>query len=378
MAIGNALAHQHLVKEKSELEKYLHQARDGYTEMVGKSASIERLRDRIELAAASPLDILITGESGTGKELVARAIHRTGRRKSGKFIPVDCGSLADSLAEAELFGFRKGAFTGAVENREGLIEAANGGILFLDEISNLPFHLQAKLLRVLPEREVRRLGETMPHKIDIQVVAATNKDLLEEVRNGQFRSDLYYRLKGFEIRVPPLRERPEDIPLLIEWFLEKIAELEQGSSRRFLPEALELMTQYTYPGNVRELRNIVSGSYYSTAKTSIGIDDLPPEVRCEDSMMFGSESNAAKNLYREILEGRGNFDNLVKQPFLRRHFGTSLVMAVIQMALKDSGGKYRDAFSLLRVPETRYSVTMQFLKRNKCYLDFRPFRRRRR
>ena len=162
IAIDNALAHQKLVKEKSELEQYLHHARDEYREIVGKSAVMEQLRDRIGLAAASPLDILITGESGTGKELVAEAIRRTGRRKSGKFIPVDCGSLSDSLAEAELFGYRKGAFTGATENRQGLLEAAQGGIIFLDEISNLPFRLQAKLLRVLQEREVRRIGETLP------------------------------------------------------------------------------------------------------------------------------------------------------------------------------------------------------------------------
>lgn len=375
MAIDNALTHQHMVKEKNELEKYLHQARDSYREIVGKSSFMELLRDRIGLAAASPLDILIAGESGTGKELVARAIYRTGRRKTGKFVSVDCGSLADSLAEAELFGFRKGTFTGAVESRDGLIEAADGGILFLDEIANLPLRLQAKLLRVLQEREVRPLGETTPHKIDIQVVAATNKDLLTEVRNGQFRDDLYYRLKAFEIRIPPLRERAEDIPLLIEWFLDKTAE--PGRVRRFSSEALALLSRYTYPGNVRELKNIVAGSYYSTVAREIGIDDLPPEVRRSDSAIADPQLSAARSLYREILEAKGSFADLVQQPFLRRQYGSSLVKAVVGMALGDSGGKYRDAFVLLRIPETHYASTMQFLKRHKCYLDYRPFRRRR-
>jgi DNA-binding NtrC family response regulator len=141
---------------------------------------------------------------------------------------------------------------------------------------------------------------------------------------------------------------------------------------------LELLTKYAYPGNVRELKNIVVGSYYSTAKTLIGISDLPPEVRCEDSVKSDSESSAAEHIYREILDGRGDFENLVKQPFRQRRFGSSLVRSLIQMALEDSGGKYRDALSLLRVPDTRYSVTLQFLKRNKCYVDFRPYRLKRR
>ncbi len=378
MAIDSALAHQRLVQEKTELEKYLHQARgEEYAEIVGRCASVELLRDRIGLAAASPADILITGESGTGKELVARAIHRTGRRKNGKFVAVDCGSLSDTLAEAELFGFRKGAFTGAAENRQGLLEAAHGGILFLDELSNLPFHIQAKFLRVLQEREVRRLGETIPRKIDIQVIAATNKDLLEEMRNEKFRMDLYYRLKEIEIRVPPLRERSGDIPLLIEWFLSQLADREGGRSKRFLSEALELLKGYSYPGNIRELRNIVVSSYYSTAKTSLGIDDLPPEVRRGKAVPVGPELIAAAGIYREILEGRGNFESLVQEPFLQHQFGSSFVRAIIQRALEDSGGIYLQAFLLLRIPESRYSVTMQFLKRNNCYLDFRPFRRNR-
>ncbi len=378
MAIDNALAHQQLMQEKNELQKYLHQARDEYAEIVGHSAPVELLRDKIGLAAISPVDILITGESGTGKELVARAIHRTGLRKMDKFIAVDCGSLSDNLAEAELFGYRKGAFTGAAENRQGLLEAANGGILFLDELSNFPFHIQSKLLRVLQEREVRRLGETSPRKIDIQVIAATNKDLFEEIRCGRFRSDLFYRLKTVEIRVPPLRDRPDDIPLLIQWFLYQAIEQSGGVPKNFSPDALNLLKRYSYPGNIRELRNIVLGTYYSTAKTNLGPDDLPPEVRRGNIIADGPELSAARGIYLEILEGRGSFESLIHEPFAQHLFGSSLVRAVIQQALEDSGGRYRQAFNLLRVPESRYSLTMQFLKRNNCYLDYRPFRRKRR
>jgi Nif-specific regulatory protein len=377
ISIENALAHQQVAREKSELEQYLHNARDGYMEIVGKSAAIEALRDRIGLAATSPLDILIVGESGTGKELVARAIHRTGRRKAGEFIAVDCGSLSDSLAEAELFGYRKGSFTGAGENRKGLLEAAHGGILFLDELSNLSFRLQPKLLRVLQEREVRRIGETITRSIDVQVIAATNKDLLEEIRDEKFRRDLYYRLKSMEIRVPPLRDRSEDIPLLIEWYMEKIAQSGGGRFKKFSPEAKEILKGYHYPGNVRELEKIVESSYYSAKGILIGIQDLPSEVHHMNVSEFDAESRAADRLYNQIIEGQGNFEELVRKPFAERQFGASLVQGVVKRALKDSEGKYRDAFSRLRIPDRRYSVTLQFLKRNNCYVDFRPFRRSR-
>ena len=375
IAIDNSIAQQKLFHEKVELERYLHQVREEYAEIVGESMAVEALRDRIAVVAASPLDVLIVGESGTGKELVAQAIHRTCRRSSGKFIPIDCGSLSDTLAEAELFGCRKGAFTGAVENRQGLLEAANGGILFLDEISNLPFQLQAKFLRVLEEREVRRVGDTVTRKIDIQVIAATNRDLLVEIEAGRFRKDLYYRLKKMEIRVPPLRERLGDIPLLAQCFLRKTADNEAGRLKGFSSQAMALLQAYSYPGNIRELLNVVSGSYYSTAGTVIDIENLPPEVRQDYDATPGTESGMAERLYHEILDGKGLFEDRIKAPLLKHQFSASVVRGVIQRALKDSGGRYRDAFRRLGIPDRSYAVTMQFLKRHRCYLDFRPFRR---
>ena len=378
IAIDNALANQRLAKEKAALENYVHQAREGYEEIVGESAPIELLRDRIGLAAYSPLNILIIGESGVGKELVAKAIHRTGRRKDGKFVAVDCGALADGLAEADLFGFRKGTFTGAAENRQGLIEAADGGVLFLDEIANMPMRLQAKLLRVIEEREVRRLGETAPRKVDFQLIAATNRDLLEEVRDRSFRDDLYYRLSAFDIRVPPLRERIADIPLLVSSFLDGVGEPGHATSKSFSPEAQRVLASYPYPGNVRELKNIVVRSFYSAHKAIIGIEDLPPEVRGGVVPAYSTELSMADRIYHEILEKRGDFDSLVKGPFYQHQFGSHVVRSVIEAALKDSAGRYRDAFGLLRIPQSRYSAILQFLKHHKCYLDFRPFRRQNR
>lgn len=375
MAIDNALVHQQVVKEKSELEQYLHCARDGYEEIVGKSLVIEQLRDRIGFAAASPLDILITGESGTGKELVAEAIYRTGRRKSGKLIPVDCGSLSDSLAEAELFGYRKGAFTGAIENRQGLLEAAQGGTVFLDEIANLPFRLQAKFLRVLQEREVRRIGETTPRKIDLQVIAATNKDLFDEINKGNFRSDLYYRLKMMEIRVPALRNRPDDIPLLIEFFLQELARAE-GRNKKLSMNARKVLQEYRYPGNIRELKNIIAEAYYSAKGLIIDLSELPEGISRPRNFEYNAENELGDRLYNEIIGGRGDFEDIVRLPFCSRQFGAPVVRKVIERALLQTKGRYREAFSLLKIPEKRYSVCIQFLKRNKCYIDFRPFRKK--
>ena len=350
------------------------QAPDPFPEIIGSSPAIRLLKDQINRIASAPIDVLITGESGSGKELVARAISSGGGKPSGKFIPVDCGALSDGVAEAELFGCRRGAFTGATEDRAGLLEAASGGVLFLDEISNMPMRIQVKLLRALQEREVRRVGETLPRKIEIRVVAATNKDLPEEIQSGRFCGDLYYRLKSVEIHAPPLRERAEDIPILIENFLQGILDQGKGEPRHFSPEAMEFLRHYPYPGNIRELKNIVASAYYSSSGFVIEAGALPVEVRVRNTAEMALDS-AADNLYRRILEGEGGFDDLVKKPYLARCLDASVVRGVIHRTLLDSSGIYRDALARLRIPKNRYSATIQFLKRHRCYLEFLPFRR---
>ena len=377
IAIENARAHRQLVEEKSELEEHLRRSREEYAEFLGRSGVIEKLRGRIALVAASPMDVLISGESGTGKELVARALHRTGRRSGAAFIPLDCGSLSDTLVESELFGYRKGAFTGALENRVGLLEAGNGGVVFLDEISNLSLGLQGKLLRVLQEREVRRLGETITRKIDVQVFAATNRELPEAVRRGRFRKDLYYRLNAMEILLPPLRERTEDIPLLLQWFLNRTAEAEGGRVKVFSREASALLSQYAYPGNVRQLKNIVLSSYYLAPGRIIEMDHVPAEVRDghQDPAAVLQAEGGSQQLYRQILQGEGTFDDLVKKPFLERRINSGMVRKILHRALTETGGRYRDAFRLLKVRDRDYSVAMAFLKRQGCYLNFRPYRK---
>jgi two-component system, NtrC family, response regulator AtoC len=219
--------------------------------------------------------VLITGESGTGKELVARAIHFRGSFAKRPFVAVDCGSLVPTLIESELFGYERGAFTGAVKSRTGLFQSANGGTIFLDEIGELPQEMQAKLLRVLQEKEVRPVGSNQKVKVDVRVIAATNRDLEAEYRNGTFRKDLYFRLNVVTVRLPSLRERRSDIPMLGHWFLERYA---RGSSIQITTAAMKSLLQYDWPGNVRELENCIERAVALGDGRTIDFNDLPPAI----------------------------------------------------------------------------------------------------
>jgi transcriptional regulator with GAF, ATPase, and Fis domain len=238
----------------------------GFGSLVGTSPAMQRLYATLERVAASDIDVLINGESGTGKELVATEIVQRSARANGPLVVVDCGSISPALIESELFGHVRGAFTGADRDREGAFEAADGGTVFLDEIGELPLELQPKLLRVLEQREVRRVGTSRAKRVDVRVIAATHRELEREVNRGRFRDDLFYRLAKVSVRVPPLRDRLEDLPALVEAFLSAFGRRDGG--RLFSPEVLEEMRRHDWPGNVRELRNYV--------ERSIVLDDAPP------------------------------------------------------------------------------------------------------
>ncbi len=374
LAIENALVHEQLLSEKLELQE-TRNLESEYPEIVGRSEAVKHLLQQVSLAASSPMDILITGESGTGKELIARALHQTGRRAAQPFVAVDCGSLSESIAESEFFGYRRGAFTGAFENRMGLLEAAEGGVVFLDEVGNLTGGLQGKLLRVLQEREIRRLGETRSRKLNVQVLAATNRNLRIAAKKGEFRQDLFYRLNAIEIWVPPLRERSEDIPLLIEHFSRQVARTEQGQAKRFSKEALELLCRYPYPGNIRELENAVRRSYYFCSGSMMKSALLPDEIK---EVSSGTDESPRLRdpawMYRRLVRREGTFEEIVKEPFLKREIDSSCVRETIRIALKEAKGRYRGAFKLIGVADADYSRTLVFLKRHGCYLDFREFR----
>ncbi|MBO8164366.1 MAG: sigma-54-dependent Fis family transcriptional regulator [Brevibacillus sp.] len=247
-----------------------------YAGLIGKSQPMQRLFQLIERLKRINSNILITGESGTGKELVARAIHFQGERQSQPFAVINCAAIPENLLESELFGYEKGAFSGAYQRKEGLLMSTHGGTLFLDEIGEMPLSLQAKILRVIEDRHVTPLGSVHPREVDIRFIAATNRNLLEEVRKGTFREDLYYRLNVIPLHVPPLRERREDIPLLIEHFLSLYAANMNKPPKTMDVEVKKLLYAYSYPGNVRELANIVEYAVVMSLSERITMEDLPP------------------------------------------------------------------------------------------------------
>ncbi|MDE3068582.1 MAG: sigma-54-dependent Fis family transcriptional regulator [Verrucomicrobiota bacterium] len=247
-------------------------------QILGQSQAMQRVLENLARIAETDFDVLILGETGTGKELAARAIHQRSRRRAGPFVPVDCGAIPDQLMESEFFGHERGAFTGAAARSLGLLEFANHGTFFLDEISQLPVRLQAKLLRVLQERRIRRVGGTREIDLDVRIVAASSMDLEEEVRKERFRPDLYHRINVARLELPPLRARIGDIPLLANSFVDTYArELGRGPVR-VSPEAMEVLTGYAWPGNVRELQNTVKRVLALTREATISPDDLPEEI----------------------------------------------------------------------------------------------------
>ncbi len=251
---------------------------DSFHNLVGRSPPMREVYRLLDKAASVDATVLLLGETGTGKELAARAIHYHSARRERRFVPVNCGALPGDLVESELFGHAKGAFTGAAAAKPGLFEEADGGTIFLDEVGELPLPTQVKLNRVLQEREVRRVGDNTPVKVDVRVVAATHRDLREEARAGRFREDLFYRLHVFTVTLPPLRERAEDVPLLAGHFLAKHARALRRPLRGFSPDALRRLAGHAWPGNVRELENVVERAVAIAAGEAVEAEDLPPEL----------------------------------------------------------------------------------------------------
>jgi two-component system, NtrC family, response regulator PilR len=274
--IERAAEHSRLEAENILLRRQL-QSQQSFENIIGNSAPLQKVFELVRKVAGTDSNILLTGETGTGKELVARAIHNLSRRREKAFQPINCGSLAEGVLESELFGHVKGAFTGAVATRKGLVEMADGGTIFFDEITETSPSFQVKLLRVLQEGEFLRVGDIHPIHVDIRIIAATNRDMEKAVAEREFREDLYYRLKGIAIHLPPLRERIDDIPLLAYHFLEKYAG--ERSIQRFDPKALKALQSYKWPGNIRELEHAVEYALSMTEGDTIQVADLPEEFQ---------------------------------------------------------------------------------------------------
>ena len=251
----------------------------GFGELIGNSESMEAVYRLIDAVSQNKSTILLSGESGTGKELVARTVHQRGILRDAPFVAINCAGLSETLLDSQLFGHRRGAFTGAVADHDGVFRAATGGTLLLDEVAEVPLGLQAKFLRAIQEREVTPLGSSRPVPIDVRLIAATNRDLEGEVREGRFRADLFYRLNVVHIELPSLRARREDIPALVEHFLARYSEQYQVAPKRIAPDALEALVAFDWPGNIRQLQNTIERAFALSAADVVSLADLPPAVR---------------------------------------------------------------------------------------------------
>jgi DNA-binding NtrC family response regulator len=274
----------------------------GIEHIVGKSAVMQQLLEQLAVVAPTRSTVLLLGESGTGKDLVAQTIHRYSPRSGENFLPLNCASLSPALLESELFGYEKGSFTGALERRIGKLELADRGTLFLDEIGEMPLDMQVKILRFLENREIMRVGGGSTLKLDVRLIAATNRDLSQDVEQGRFRNDLYYRLKVVTLKVPALRERVEDIPLLVSRFIETFSEEHRKKVHGVSPEAMAAFTKYRWPGNVRELKNLVESLVVFAREEEIALSDLPPEVNLESKAASSDTGTSGEVLSMAAVE----------------------------------------------------------------------------
>ena len=333
-AVGQVAENLKLKKEAGLLRRELRRL-TGLDNIIGRSANMRAIFDLIQTVAPQSSRILITGESGTGKELVARAIHDNSARSNATFITINCGAFPETLLESELFGYMKGAFTGANENRQGLFQAAHEGTLFMDEIGDMTPAMQVKLYRVLQEHKVRPLGSNEEIEVDVRVIAATNKDLEKEIAGGNFREDLYYRLSVIPIHLPPLRERREDIPLLARAFLERFRKSMEKAVEGLEPHALRLLEAYDWPGNVRELENTIERAVALESGKSISVKSLPDKI---SSAVVAAGSLATEESKLVPPEGL-DFDKRIAE----------IERAYLRGALSQSGGVGTRAAELLRI-----------------------------
>jgi len=342
LTIRKGLEQKRLQSENRVLKEEL-QKRYGLDNIIGKSQPMQQVFDLIRLAAPSKSNILILGESGTGKELVAKAIHHHSRRAQGPFVTVNSGSMPPDLLESTLFGHVKGAFTGAITTKKGLFEVANLGSIFFDEIGNIPLDTQAKLLRVIQEREFMRLGGVEVIKVDVRIVAATNADLDELVQSGGFREDLYYRMNVITIHLPPLRRRTEDIPLLARHFLQMYSAENGKPIQEIAPAAMQLLMDYRWPGNVRELENAIERAVVLSTSEVLDVELLPPTLRGEESLVAAVPTPAPS-------QGMSFWDAV-------NGYERQLIIRALQAA----GGVQKKAAELLQVKPTTLHEMMKRL-----------------
>ncbi len=341
LTVRKGLEQRRLAAENRSLREQLRQ-RFGFDNIIGKSKPMQQVYELIQLAAPAKSNILILGESGTGKELVAKAIHHHSRRAHGPFVTVNSGSMPSDLLESNLFGHVKGAFTGAISNKKGLFELANGGSIFFDEIGNIPLETQSKLLRLIQEKEYMRLGGVETLKADVRIIAATNADLEAQVMAGLFREDLYYRLNVITVTLPPLRKRTEDIPQLAQHFLAHFARDNEKALAEIAPQAMEMLLDYQWPGNVRELENVIERAVVLSTGKVLDVDLLPSSVRQSEGAPLPPASLPASGI--SLKDAVSDYER-----------------QLIVRALQASGGVQKRAAELLQVKPTTLHEMMKRL-----------------
>jgi DNA-binding NtrC family response regulator len=304
--VKNALNHTQLVEENRELKEEL-AGQFSFDNIIGASSGLKSVLETVKKVAVRDTSVLITGESGTGKELIAQAIHHNSPRRNQRFMAINCGALPESVLESELFGYKKGAFTGAGSDRKGILETADGGTLFLDEIGNLPLNVQKTLLRFLQEQEFMRIGDTKPIKVDVRVISATNADLQEEMDEGRYREDLFYRLNVVNIHLPPLRDRRSDLPLLAAHFIRQQNKKFGTSVQGLTPEAMQLLCAYDWPGNIRQMENVIEACMTLESADMIGLSVLSQFITADASNHTIPAQTASEDYSQALGEFETNY-----------------------------------------------------------------------
>jgi DNA-binding NtrC family response regulator len=348
------------------------------TTMLGTSAAMRAVEREISVAAGCGAKVLITGESGVGKELVARLIHERGHRASAPFVPMNCAGLPDTLLESELFGHVRGSFTGAYRDKRGRLEAAHKGTIFMDEIGEMSLRMQAMLLRFLETGEIQRVGadRSLP-ALDVRVISATHRDLVARVADQSFREDLFYRLKVVHIEVPPLRDRRDDIPSLLRYFLEMFSNVHRLPKPEIAPVALQRLLTYDWPGNVRELKNVAERLVvHGGGDGHIDVRTLPMEIAQErrtTAMATSTQPRGEQRLNRLLSEGLSFWDE-IHEPFMKRDLTREDVRQIVQAGLTYTRGNYKMLVRAFNMPPHDYKRFLSFLRTHGCHVSYQSFR----
>jgi DNA-binding NtrC family response regulator len=348
--------------------------------MIGVSDATRNVLDEADCAARCDAKVLITGESGVGKEIVARVIHQRSTRAHAPLTTINCAGVPDSLLESELFGHVKGSFTGAYRDKRGWLESAHGGTIFMDEVGEMSLRMQAMLLRFLETGEIQRVGsDSRLPKLNVRVITATHRHLLEAIADKSFREDLYYRLNVVHIEVPPLRERRDDVPVLMDHFLRIFADAHRCPTPELTAEALSLLTEYNWPGNVRELKNVTERLVLKGRAGRIDVAALPIEVTCArqrvEAVKAGpAEQSLHEELFARLLQGNETFWSGVYEPFMTRDLTRRTVRELIRLGLEHTRGNYKLLVTTFNMPPDDYKKFLNFLQKYQCHVPFQGFR----